>query len=39
MKDGKGAFIILTGKPLGKRSSGRAERRWEENIIMNLTWC
>ena len=27
---------MLTGKPTGKRSLGRARRRWEENIRMDL---
>ena len=29
-------FIILTGKPTGKRPLGRPRRRWEDNIRMNL---
>ena len=28
----KSDFIILTGKPTGKRSLGRLMRRWEDNI-------
>ena len=27
---------ILTGKPAGKRSSGRPRRRWEDNIRVDL---
>ena len=27
---------ILTGKPTGKRPLGRARRRWEDNIRMDL---
>ena len=30
------AFKMLTGKPTGKRPLGRARRRWEDNIRMNL---
>ena len=30
------AFKILTGKPTGKRPSGRSRRRWEENIRMDF---
>ena len=32
MKEGKTAFKILTGKPTGKRSSGKSRRRREDNI-------
>ena len=34
--EGRSALKILTGKPTGKRPSGRARRRWEDNIRMNL---
>ena len=36
MEEGRSAFKILTGKPTGKRSSGRPRRRWEHNIRMDL---
>jgi hypothetical protein len=36
MAEGRRAFKILTGKPTGKRTSGRPRRRWEDNIRMNL---
>ena len=36
MKDGRGAFKILTGNPTGKILLGRARRRWEDNIRMGL---
>ena len=36
MEEGKSAFKILTGKPTGKRPLGRPERRWEDNIKMDL---
>ena len=36
MEEGRSAFKILTGKPTGKRLSGRPRRRWEDNIRMDL---
>ena len=36
MEEGRGAFKILTGKPIGKRPLGRSRRRWEDNIRMLL---
>ena len=36
MEEGRSAFIILTGKPTGKRPLGRPRRRWEDKIIMDL---
>ena len=36
MEERRSAFKILTGKPRGKRVLGRARRRWEDNIRMNL---
>ena len=36
MEEGRSAFKILTGKPIGKRPFGRPRRRWEENIRMDL---
>ena len=36
MEDGRSAFKILTGKPIGKIPLGRPRRRWEDNIRMNL---
>ena len=32
MEEGKSAFKILTGTPIGKRSLGRPRHRWENNI-------
>ena len=29
-------FILLTGKPTGKRPLGRPRRRWENNIRKDL---
>ena len=36
MEEGRNAFKILTGKPIGKRHLGRSRRRWEDNIRMDL---
>ena len=35
MEKGRRAFEILTGKPTGKRTLGRARRRSEDNTIMS----
>jgi hypothetical protein len=32
----RNVYTILVGKPEGKRPLGRARRRWEVNIKMNL---
>ena len=32
----RGAHRVLDGRPEGKRPLGRARRRWEENIEMDL---
>jgi hypothetical protein len=36
MGEKRNAFGNLVGKPEGKRPLGRARRRWEDNIIMDL---
>ena len=36
MEEGTSALKILTGKPKGKRPSGRPRRRWEDNTRTNL---
>ena len=36
MEEGRSAFKILTGKPIGKRPLGRPRRRWCNNIRMDL---
>jgi hypothetical protein len=41
MGNRRGVFRVLVGKPEGKRSLGRARRRWEENIkiyLQELGW-
>ena len=35
-QEGRSAFKILTGTPIGKRPLGRPRRRWKDNIIMDL---
>jgi hypothetical protein len=32
----RGVYMVLVGKPEGKRSLGRPSRRWEYNIKMDL---
>jgi hypothetical protein len=36
MEEGRSAFKILVGKPIGKRPLGRPRRRWVDNIRMDL---
>ena len=36
MEESRGAFKMLTGKPIGKRPLGRPWHRWEDNIRMDL---
>ena len=36
MEEGRGVHKVLVGKPEGKRPLGRARRRWEYNIKMDL---
>ena len=36
IEEGRSAFKMLIGKPIGKRLLGRPKRRWEDNIRMNL---
>ena len=36
MEEGRGVHKVLVGKPEGKRPFGRARRRWEDNIKMDL---
>ena len=36
MGERRGAYIVLVGKPVGKRRLGRPRRRWEDNIKMYL---
>ena len=34
--EGRGVYRVLVGNPGGKRPLGKARRRWEDNIKMNL---
>jgi hypothetical protein len=36
MRERKGVYMVLVGKPEGKRPLGRTSSRWEDNIKMNL---
>jgi hypothetical protein len=36
MGEGRGVYMVLVGKPEGKRPLGRPRRRWEDNIKMGL---
>ena len=38
MEEGRSAFKILTGTPIGKRPLGRPRHRWEDNIINVGNW-
>jgi hypothetical protein len=33
---GRGAYGVLVGKPEGRGSLGRPERRWEDNVKMDI---
>jgi len=36
MRDRRGAYRVLVGKPEGKKPLGRPRHRWEDNIKMAL---
>jgi hypothetical protein len=36
MGEERGVYVLLVGKPEGKRTLGRSIRRWEDNIRMDL---
>jgi hypothetical protein len=36
MRDRRGVYRVLVGKPEGKRPLGRPRRRWEDNNRMDL---
>jgi hypothetical protein len=36
MGKSRGLYMVLVGKPDGKRPLGRSRRRWEDNIKMYL---
>jgi len=36
MGEGRGVYMVLVGKPGGKRSLGRPRRRWKVNIKVDI---
>jgi len=36
MRESRGVYMVLVGKPEGKRPLGRPRRRWEDNITMDF---
>jgi hypothetical protein len=36
MGEGRGVYMVLVGRPEGKRPLGRPRRRWEDNIKLDL---
>jgi hypothetical protein len=36
MREGRGVYKVLVGKPVGKRPLGRPRHRWEDNIKTDL---
>jgi hypothetical protein len=36
VKEGRGVYRVLVGRPEGKRPLGRPRRRWEDNIKIGL---
>jgi len=38
MRERRGVFRVLMGKPEGKRPLGRPRRRWEDNVMMDLLY-
>jgi hypothetical protein len=36
MGEGRGIYMVLVGRPEGKRQLGRPRRRWEDNIKLDL---
>ena len=36
MRERRGVYRVLVGKPEGKKPLGRPRRRWEDNIKMDL---
>jgi hypothetical protein len=37
MREGRGVYRVLVGRPERKRPLGRPRRRWEDNIKMDLS--
>jgi hypothetical protein len=36
MKENRGAYRVLVGRPEGKKPLGKPDRRWEKNIEINF---
>jgi hypothetical protein len=36
MREGRGVYRVLVGKPEGRRPLGRPRHRWKDNIRMDL---
>jgi hypothetical protein len=36
MREGRGVYRVLVGRPEGKRTLRRPSRRWEDNIKLDL---
>jgi hypothetical protein len=36
MREGRGMYRVLVGKPEGKGPLGRTSHRWEDNINLNI---
>jgi hypothetical protein len=36
MREGRGVYRVLVGRPKGKRPLGRPRHRWEDNIKMDF---
>jgi hypothetical protein len=36
MREGRGVYRVLVGRPIGKRPLGRPRHRWEDNIKMDI---
>ena len=36
MREGRGVYRVLVGKPEGRRPLGRPRQRWEDNIRMGV---
>jgi hypothetical protein len=36
MRERRGVYKVLVGKPEGKRPFGRPSRKWENNVKMDL---
>jgi len=34
--EGRGVYMVLVGKPEGKKPLGKSMRRWEDNIKVDL---